>query len=116
MVQKIYNKFFNREPKRKKSFLETHNYRIRLSTTHYFLEIKGKDYDNWTAIDKVLTDKNLPNNYKGCRFLPCYEPKNDAIYAMTKFCEYILAWERGEVEIEPDLEGRLDQFYIIENL
>lgn len=116
MFRKIYNKLFNREPTHKKSFLETHKYRIRLSTTHYFLEIKGDEYKCWTTIKTVLDDKKLPNVYNGYEFSSCYEPKKAALQAMSKFCEYIVAWERGEIESEPDLEGKLDEFYIIENL
>lgn len=113
MLKTILNKIF-KNTRSKKSFLETHKYRIKLYTTHYFLEVKGKEYMCWTNINTVLADKKFPESIT--KFESCYLSKSESIKEMTRFCEVIVAFERGKIKPEIDLEGKLDEFYIIENL
>jgi hypothetical protein len=114
MIRKLIEAIFGE--KEKKSFLETHKYKIEKHTHHYFLEVKGREYHTWTDITEVLADKGLEDNYKGREFSHLVKDKQRAVADMELFCEYIVAMERGEVETSMPLEGNLKEFYIIENL
>ena len=105
-----------KKEKVKKSFIERHQYKIKLHDNYYFLEIKGAEYSTWTDITKVLNDKSLPNKYKGVEFKHLVQGRENAVEMMKLYCEYIVAWERGEVESLDPLEGNMHDFYVIESL